>query len=348
MQGTEPLALFNRFLFLIVFLAFGDILPQAYPVKEIDSLLKAGINCILKQEYSKAENCFIKLDKEYPELPLGKIYIAASSIAKSFDRAEEYDAYTILNNLSIAKDMSEKLIDTAKANIWYHYFNALAIGYRAYYNALNENWVAAFSNGLSAVDEFNVCLEIDHNFSDALTAAGSYKYWRSRKTESFNWLPFVSDERDLGITFLKHAESGSSYNNYLADLSLIWIFVDKGNFREAVNVGENAVKKAPVSRIIKWALARAYEDVDTLKAVDIYLQILNSYGDLNKYNRVNEVVLKHKIAQLYYRMGQYEKCLNSCNEILALKKLSPFAADRLKDRLEKVKSLQAAAKSKVK
>lgn len=348
MQGIEPLALFKKLFFIIIFLACGKVLPQAYPVKEIDSLLKTGINCILKQEYSKAENCFIKLDKEYSDLPLGKIYIAASSIAKSFDRAEEYDAYTILNNLTIAKDMSEKLIDSNKNNIWYHYFNALAIGYRAYYNAVNENWVAAFSNGLSAVDEFNICLEMDHNFSDALIAAGSYKYWRSRKTESFNWLPFVSDERELGITYLQHAESGSSYNNYLSDLSLIWIFVDKGNFREAVNIGENAVKKAPQSRIIKWALARAYENVDTLKAVDIYLQILNSYGDLNKYNRVNEVVLKHKIAQLYFRMGQYEKCLNFCNEILGIKKLSPFAAEKLKDRLEKVKILYSAVKAKLK
>jgi len=344
MRAIELLVRFRPLLVFFLVFACGLSFPQTYPVKEVDSLLKAGINCIIIQNYSKANVIFTKLDHEYPSIPLGKIYLAAASIAKSYDNAEEYDAYLIMNNLSIAKDMSEKLMDTANANIWYHYFDALAIGYRAYYNALNENWVTAFSSGLSSVNEFNNCLDIDKNFYDALIATGSYKYWRSRKTEYFNWLPFVSDERDLGISYLEHAIAKTSYNTYLAELSLIWIFIDKGFYAEAVKIGEKSVQNAPEARIFKWALARAYEDVDTLKAVDTYQQILKSYGDINKTNHVNEVVLKHKIAQLYYRMGKYNESLNYCNEILSLKKLNKYASERLKNRLEKVKSLAAAIK----
>lgn len=339
MLEIELLARFRFYITCSIIFFSGLLFAQTHPIAKVDSLLKTGISCILNQEYSKASSIFMTLESDYPNLPLGKIYLAAVSISKSFDLAEEYDAYTIINNLSIAKDMAEKLIENDEGNIWYHYYYALAVGYQAYYNALSENWVTAFSNGLSAVNEFNTCLDMDKNFYDALIASGAYKYWRSRKTENFNWLPFISDEREIGISYLELAIAKTSYNTYLAELSLMWIYIDKSEYKLAIAIGERLYKNYPDSRISKWALARAYENVDTLKAIGLYNQILTSYGDLTKTNHINEIVIKHKIAQQYYKLKNYSQALRYCNDILSIKKLSKYASEKLKSRLEKVKEL---------
>ncbi|MCK7524852.1 MAG: hypothetical protein MZV64_48225 [Ignavibacteriales bacterium] len=45
----------------------------------------------------------------------------------------------------------------------------------------------------------------------------------------------------------------------------------------AVKVAELALKDHPKSRIFKWGLARAYENIDPVKSISLYQEILNSY-----------------------------------------------------------------------
>ena len=87
-------------------------------------------------------------------------------------------------------------------------------------------------------------------------------------------------------------------------------------------------------------MARAYEDVDKHKAILIYYEILNSFTETEKLNRCNEIILKHIIAQQYYRLGDNKSALALCNEILNIKDLTDFELDKLGDRLDRVKSLK--------
>ena len=313
---------------------------QVYPDKSIHKILKAGIQFIIDQKYNDAEKLFDQLDKSRKDLPLGKIYLAATQIAKSYDYGEQFDDDLITKYLDGAKKTSERLLKTDDKNIWYNYFLALTIGYSAYYDALNHDWLPAFSTGLSSVSAFEYCLELDNNFYESLIAIGSYKFWRSKKTEFLSWLPFVPDEKDLGIEYLQKAIKHSGYNSHLAVHSLIWIYIDQEENQKAIKIAEAALLNNPQSRIFKWDLARAYENVNSEKSAKLYSEVLDSYPKDLESNKINVVTLKHLIAQQFVKIGKRAEALKLCEEILSIKGYNSFELDKLRERLTRVINLK--------
>jgi tetratricopeptide (TPR) repeat protein len=331
---------FNFFLLLIILISSAKLLPQVYPDERVDFLLKTGINCIVKQDYDQAKLVFTSLDNEFPDLPLGKIYLAATNIAEAYDYAEEFDEDYILKNLDEAKEQSEELIDNDEANIWYHYFHALAEGYTAYYHAIRENWFSALSSGVDAMSEFENILVLDEKFYEAYIAIGTFEYWKSSKMEFMNWLPFGDDTRKVGIDRLQIAIDSSTYNSYLAINSLIWIYIDQKKYSDAIDISEKALKDFPESRTFKWGMARAYEEIDPKISIRLYLEILNSYPSGKSTNHINEIVLKHIIAQQYVELGDARNAIKYCDQIISIENLPSKTESELSERLERVKSLK--------
>lgn len=326
--------IFSAFLILTISLS-----AQSYPDSKVDELLRKGIDKIINQNYDDAKKIFSELDKVRSDIPLGKIYLAATEIAKSYDYELPYNHNLITDYLESAKSISKKLIEKDEKNIWNKYFLALTEGYIAYYDAIRGSWLQAISTGLNSISLFEDILETDSSFHDAYIAIGTYKYWKSAKTEFLNWLPFIDDEKDLGIKFLTTAVKNSSYNYHLAVNSLIWIYIDRERFGDAIELAEKALIKYPESRIFRWGLARAYEDIDTQKAINEYFQVLNSFPDTLKSNKINEVTLKHIIAQQYYKIGKKSEAKKLCEEILRTRNYSDYEKDKLEKRLKRVQTL---------
>jgi predicted Zn-dependent protease len=342
MQVIEHLVPFNKknFFLLVTLIFFSRTNAQVYPDKSVHNILKSGIRLIVDQKYDEAEKLFDQLDKTRKDIPLGKIYLAAVSIARSYDYELPFDHKLITKNLEGAKRISERLINKDETNIWNHYFLALTEGYIAYYDALRESWLQAFSTGLSSVSAFEYCLAIDKNFYEALIAIGSYKFWKSKKTEFINWLPFIDDEKELGIQYLRDAVKYSGYNSRLAINSLIWIYIEQEDYTEAIKVAELALKNHPQSRVFKWGLARSYESIDPQKSVELYTEILNSYPKNLKSNRINEVTLKHIIAQQLQKINKNDEAVKLCTEILSIKDYSDYELEQVQNRLERVRQLR--------
>ena len=340
MQETGHLVRFSFLLILFILLIHTEVISQKYPDERVDYLLRSGINLIVKQDYMKAQVFFNSLDKEFPRLPLGKIYLAANKIAEAFDYAEDFDEAYIMENLEEAMEQSEELINAKQDSIWYHYFYALAEGYTAYYHGMNENWFSALSTGVNAISEFEKILAMDENFYEAYIAIGTFEYWKSRKMEFMNWLPFSNDTRKIGIDRLVVAIDSSSYNSYLAVNSLIWIYIDQNKYEAAIEISDEALREFPDSRTFKWGMARAYEEINPAKAIELYLEILNSYPSTIKYNYKNEITLKHIIAQQYVKLGDKVSAIKYCDEILSINIFPEKTADALAERLERVKSLK--------
>lgn len=341
MQVIGLLVRFNKIFIFILLAISANIYSQEYPDKSVNSLLKSGIQNIINQNYPIAKTLFETLNSKYPDLPFGKIYLAATEISRSYDYSEEYNGEIISKYLNSAKNQSENLLKKNPDNIWNYYFLGLVEGYISYYEGLNGSWLISLKEGINSVSNFEECLKRNPDFVEAYSGLGTYKYWKSKKTGFLNWLPFVHDDRAEGINYLEKAVDNSSYNTYLAVNSLIWIYIDKKNFDNAVRISEKALKEYHKSRFFRWGLARAYEDIDKSKAIAIYFEILNSYPNLNNMNHYNEIVLKHLIAQQYEKMGEKSKALKLCNEILAIKNLSEYVKIKLGDRLDRVKELQS-------
>lgn len=339
MRGTELLGLFKITALLFFVLTIQTIsYCQVYPDAYVDSAIRDGINSIMMQDYYSASRTFTNLNRKYQSLPIGKIYLAAVQIAKAYDFGEEYNSPIIDSLLSSAEDQCKKLLKENKNNIWNEYFHGLAEGYNAYFNALNENWINSFSKGFNALDDFEDVIKKDSGFYDAYIAIGTFKYWRSRKTEFLSWLPGYTDERKEGIRMLEEAAEHNSYNQYLAINSVIWIYIDEKKYKKAAETAESALKKYPGSRFFMWGLGRAYEEISPEKSINIYKAILNSLpANLNHYN---EIVLKHLMAQQYQKIGKKQEAVRLCDEILSTKISDNRVYSRIKERLERVIELR--------
>jgi len=339
MQVIGLLVLYNKIFILLLILLSVKCSAQEYPDSYIHNTLLSGIDNIINQKYSAAKSEFEKLNIKYPDLPLGKIYLSAVEIARAYDYGEDYNDRVITGYLDAAREQSEKLLNN-KADIWTYYFLGLTEGYTSYYKGLMGSWLPSLNSAMNSVSNFEECIKINPGFVDAYSGIGNYKYWKSKKTESLNWLPFIHDERAEGINFLEKAVNKSSYSTYLAINSLFWIYMDKKSYYEAEKIAENALIKYPASRLFKWGLARAYEEIDKSKAIRYYFEILNSYPNLSGMNHYQEIVLKHIIAQQYAKLGDKQKALNLCNEILSIRNLSEPVKSKLGDRIDRVKDLQ--------
>lgn len=327
------------FLFLALF-AVNNLFPQTLPDRNLDSLLQAGINFVTSQKYDNAESVFTALGKAYPDLPLGNLYLAATEILRSSDYGFPLNEKRIEYLLKISLDKAESNLNKDEDNLWNNYYIGLVKGFEAYYYGISGGMISALSSGLKAVTYFEKCISIDSDFSDAYIALGTYKYWKSEKTEFLNWLPFVPDERKTGINFLRKGVFGKSKNSLLGFNSLIWIYIREKNFDEALKIAGEGLNQYPASRMLKMSMARIYENSDLNKANNLYREIMASYEKEKKLTNFRRVILLHKLAQNHYRMGDNEKALSLCNEIMAIKNFTEYESEKLKNRLKRVNELR--------
>lgn len=326
------------YIILITVITTSAAFTQTHPNKEVNRLLNEGLDNIVNQNYAKAQKQFYELDKKYPELPLGKIFLAVNSIFREYELSLPFSERQIVNWLDEGIKKSDALIKQDENNVWNNYYKGLAEGYRAYFYALNESWVNAFTKGLSAKKYFDRCLELNSNFYDAYVAIGAYKFWKSEKTEIISWI--VKDERAEGIKNLNFAITNSSIHSFFAVHNLVWIQVRKKDFQSALGVLNEPLKKHPESRLFKWDYSRVMEELDRNKAIEIYKDLLKSYKKESLQNRCNEITLNYLIAKNYKALNQLAKAVEYLKLIPEKQTLTGFEVDKLGSRISRIESLK--------
>ncbi|PID59825.1 MAG: hypothetical protein CR986_04585 [Ignavibacteriae bacterium] len=308
----------------------------------------SGIELIINQDYANAKEVFYRLDEKFPKIPLGNIYLAATEITKAVDYEEELNEEFVDSLLDLSKEKNDLIIEEDGESIWTDYYEALIYGYKAYYTSISGNIISALADGFLSLKSYQKCLEKDNEFYEAYIALGTYGYWKSAQTKSLLWIPFVHDNRDEGIEYLEKSLSEFSYNKFLAAYSLIWIYIDYEQSKKAIELAQKMLKQYPDTRFFKWGLARAYQDINKNKAIEIFYEILNSIEVIENRNGYNDVVLKHKIAMLYNELGENEKSLSLCNQALDFKIKSVKIKRRLKKRIERLLKLKEELTDKLK
>ncbi len=332
----------NFFLKLAVILLYSSsfsviIYSQIYPNKAVHQLIIKGIDAISNHNYDDAKLYFSKLDKNFSDFPAAKYFLALTEIEKANDLGLQLDIKLINYYLANAEENLQNQILKNPNDPWPQLYLGLVIGFKAYHQLSGTGWLSAITSASSSSDCFEKCIEIDSSFSEALGYLGNYKYWKSKKTE---WVPFIKDERQVGINFIKKAIKRGSYSNYLFRNSLFWIYIEEKKFNSALELTQESISKFNSCRLFKWNLARVYEEIDLNESIKIYNEILYSYIKENNLTNLNNIIIKHKIAQNYYKIGRYDSALKVVNEIIAINSLTDYEKDKLSDRIERVKKMK--------
>lgn len=336
-----PSKVFTFLFFLFIFVSVS-ISAQVYPDKKADALLQKGINYLVYEDYQNASRTFEELKKQFPKLPLGWMYSAATEYSRANDLFLPLDEGRGLRDLDFSLELTKNLLNSQPNNPWNHYFMGLARGFKAVYQSQDGNWLGAISTGLSAVSSYEKCLELDSNFSEAYVAVGTYRYWKGDKLGYLEWLPFVGGSKQSGIPLIRKGLSSFCYNEYSGLVTLFWIYMNEKDYKSARGVAEKGLEKFKGSMLYRKLYARALEEIEPGKAIAIYREILDDYRKAKLSNRCLELFYKYSLASTYRKNKEYQSAIALCNEIIGMAPLSAFEKDRVGEKYDKAVKLKAS------
>ncbi len=331
---------FNFFSILFL-LSFVNFFAQSIPDAKADSYVRSAIELIANEKFSEAEKLLSTFRYEFPDLPFPYIYLAAEKINEKFSENSLRHTEEIYFFLSRAAAIADSLT-LAEKNIWNYYAKAMALGYWAYFEGLKGNYFSAFDYGSRALENYDECLKLDPEFTDALIANAIYDYWVSEK---LGWLPFVKDNRKNAIKILRETVKKNSYNNNLGVVSLFWILMNEKKFEEARELISLEAEKFPDNRYLLMAYANVEKRFDREKAIKLYGKALELTLSKPRENRINEIILRHKIAMLEFQLKNYDNALEQCDIALSYK-LNEYEKNKLGDRLARIGKLKENAEKR--
>ncbi len=294
-------------------LCFLILLPVslcAQPLADRDAHedLLRGIELSGHQRYREARVCFDKVIARLPQHPAGYLNkaILLEVMSLDFETPVSKEFLTLLDRSRV---LSEAMLARNAKDPDALYHLGMTHSYLAYATFRNgENWIAGLRHGLTAYDHLKDCLVQRPSAYDAMTGAGTYMYWKSRKMSLLTWTPFVDDERDQGIRLLRMAESRATYTKAQATNALIWIFIEEERYPDAMKAARMMGKRYPSNRLFLWGLASAAERAgDYATARDAYQTILGTVDGEVTERRYIEIQAHGKLASMHAKLGEWEK-----------------------------------------
>jgi tetratricopeptide (TPR) repeat protein len=294
----------------------------------LDSTIERGINFILKQEYVKADSLFCEVVNRYPNHPAGFLYQAAVM-----------QAYTIDFDVPIKRKKYDSLLECGRnaashvPSPWKEYFHGTADGYEAYERVESGDWFVGVRKGMASASEYEEIVEQDSSFYDAYVGIGTYYYWSSRKTAFIRWLPFVKDNRDLGIRMLKIGAVRSEYNRFAAISALISIYLDAENYRQAEEWSLKGLKSYPENRVFLWGFATALDrQKHYAEAIPAYANLLENILYAQAPHPYNEIVCRLNMVKSMLAAGDTTAFKEHLEKIISYEKIE--FPDNLKARAQ--------------
>jgi tetratricopeptide (TPR) repeat protein len=300
-----------------------------------------GTDFILRQEYRQADSLFQHLAKTYPQHPAGYLYQAAVMQAEAMDFMVPVDRTRFESFLELGRKAAKNI-----SSPWKEYFLGTADGYDAYERMDRGDWLGGINKGMSSVSGFEDVISQDSSFYDAYVGAGTYYYWRSEKTKSFNWLPFVKDRRARGIEMLKLGAEHSEYNRFAAISGLISILLDAQDYNAVVKWSRLGLAAYPNNRTFLWGLATALDrGKKPQEAVSAYQILLHSLQDAHAPHAYNEVVCRLNLAKCQLAMGDTVHARGNLHALLNFRNAAfPSAlTDRAKAKFEEADKILFSA-----
>ncbi len=261
-----------------------------------------------------------------------KAYFYLSSILNSkmthFENDQELERFltvvdTVVRKSTIRLENSRL---TAQQRAQLHFYRGSALGYRAFYLGKKAKYLAALKDGFRSVDDLEEAVKLDSSLYDAYLGIGVYQYWRSTKLRFLLWTPFLNDLREKGIYNIKKTIRYSRYSRYMAMHQFIYILLNEGRFDEALRYATEAVEKYPDSPFMRWAYAHTlYKMHKNQKAIEAFKYILGMIESGVDANASHEVTCRVRMAEIYRRIEDREKCRQELQKVLAFNRdvLSP-------------------------
>ena len=295
------------------------------PVDEYNEA--AGL--ILDGRYGEAEKIFDRFIEKHSDEPSGWLLKAAVLHYRSIDYEdfsfdEEYNEL-----LDTAENLARRKIKTDANNLWARYFYYSAVSLKAVWAVTKGKFVTGIVKGRAGAHGMSGLISADEEFYDAYLMVGSYRFWKSVAMEPVLWLPFISDERERGISEVETAISRGKLSGTLLNIVLLEMLIEH-DLEQAINLSEKMMNRYPSCRLFAWQLGEAYKRSDRFDdAVRVLTDVADSMANDPVDDGSGPLRCWWKLAVLSNSMGKKQECAFYCEKITRIgKKKSVYERQR--------------------
>jgi len=262
-----------------------------------------------------------------PGEPMGHFFRAAVLQSRMMDYEEyENDEKAFFAATRICRQLAQLKLKDRRDEAWAHFFLGSALGYEAFFIGKKKKYLEAFRYGWQSLQHLEAALKIDPQLYDAYLGIGTYKYYRSKMSKSFSWLPFVKDKREVGIRMIRQALAKGRYSRTAAINGLGWILMDESSPAEALALIDSALAMYPNSRFFLWSAGEAAYRVERYEqAAAHYRLILSSLQNENHLSPYLELVGRTRLTKVYQAAAKIEE---ACRELERIGNLNLSKPDR--------------------
>lgn len=326
----------NKLKILIILLLFQQLCFALNPFQEpVNSIVLKGMELTINNRYDEAAHLYQQLIDQYPYHPIGYFYKGTVYHAKMLD-IENYDLIEEFYPLmDLVITLSDSLRKEDWEDSWLYFYEGSAYLYRSFIKSKTGSWFSAYRDARKGANLLEKAITIDSMLYDAYLGIGSFKYWKSARANFLLWLPFISDEREQGISLLYTAIEKGKFVKSVGRDQLCWILMNSGNYKKAFQLAEENAKLYPHSRFYKWTLAYAafYSDQYEL-SYQLYDELFNEVQQLPENNHFNEIDCLVKMAEIMKKSEKWKESFHLADQALNIK-LEDHVRKRAKNKLKR-------------
>ena len=345
-----------RFSSVIFFLLFAIVLFPAVFVHaelnmdspEVNSIILTGLRLVYADSALQAVDEFKKLIDIFPDNPIGYFYVAATlqnvmDDYRNYSYTDEFNQY-----LNLAIKTAEAMKKKGNLDAYDYLYLGGAIGFRGIHEALTGDWFDAFVDGLKGKGYLEKALKLDPQMYDVYYGLGSYHFWRSLKSRSFWWLPFIGDNRQKGIDMIKLALEKGQYAKRDAELALVRIWVANKEYDKAFDQINKLRQIYHNKPFLLWFLGEAQLETKMYSgAIQTYQNLLVALTSSPYYAPAGEVECRYDLALAYYDNRDFKNSTAQIDTILTFKKDDDMDKG-MKDFIHKAEDLQKKIRKETK
>ncbi len=314
----------------------------------VDSIILKGMDLVHADKAFEAVEEFKKLIDLFPEEPIGYFYVSATLQ----NMMDDYRNYSNMNEFNKYMNLAIKTGEKRKKKGILTAYDCLylggAIGFRGINKGLTGNWFGAFVDGLKAKGRLEEALKLDPELYDVYYGLGTYHFWKSLKAKIFWWLPFVKDNRQMGINMIKLAIEKGKYAKEDAKYALLRIYVENEEYENAFAMTAELRRTHQDRPFLLWLLGQAQLKTNMYNgAINTYQKLLEALIGSPYYHPAGEVECRYYLALVYYENKDFAKSSTQIDSIFALEKKSEKNKN-IKDFVGKARELKKKIKKEIK
>jgi len=242
---------------LLALLLFWPANLVSLPPEGPRRLAGAGVESLLRRDYSAARLVIERMLSEEPDGLLGILAMMSLAQIRNFENVDfRFDA-----EYRPWGEKGKKIaLETAKGSSpdpWTLVLAGGILGLSGFDNVHKGHWFSGLSDAVASVRALRKAREKDPKIDGALLGIGLHEYWRSYYTRSLRFLPFFPDRREEGREMIAEASKKGLVAS-LALFALAYIEFREGKTEAALGKVGSLVAKYPENTVLRMLRGRLF------------------------------------------------------------------------------------------